>query len=93
MHTRSELWTYIKHSVSVSTGIGILFIPFVIFSSQIVEMIFGIEYSASGVVMRILIMGFMINLIVNPLYTILYPLNKTRAIAALSVPNLIGMVL
>jgi O-antigen/teichoic acid export membrane protein len=93
MKTREEFMNYLKQAVSTSALLGTLFIPLIIFAGPVVNLIYGSVYAESATILRILLLSFIINLVVNPLYTILYPMNKTFLVAMLAVPNLVGTAL
>ena len=93
LNTYYELKMYLKKSVTISTGVSSLFIPVIIFSDSIVQIIYGHQYAESGQVLRIMLLTFTISFIVYPIYTVLFPMNKTRTIAILAIPHLAGMII
>lgn len=86
--TRSELISYLKQSVSISVAVGIFFLPMIVFAEPLVTTTFGTDYYASGEVLKIMTVAFLINLLVNPMTTLLYRLNRTGVVAMLALPNL-----
>ncbi len=73
---RGEFIFFMKKSLSMSTLIVVGLIPVFIFAKPLINLVFGTQYLASSGIFRILFVNFMINIVCNPIGTIVFALNK-----------------
>lgn len=87
---KEEFVFFIKKSLSMSTLILIALLPGFIFSKYLIQFFFGVKYLESAGVFNILFLTFIVNLMFNPISTILYTLDKPRII---TYANLLQLVI
>ncbi len=73
---KQEFIGFIKKSLTMSLAIVVGLVPVFIFAGLVITLIFGAEYAASSGIFRILFINFMINIICNPIGTVVFALNR-----------------
>jgi len=85
MTDRQQLATLIKRSLMI-TGMAVLaLMPAFFLSQPLIGLVFGQKYLASSGVFRILFLNFMISLLINPIGTVIYAIDRPQAAAAVNV--------
>jgi len=87
---KDEFVFFIKKSLFISTLILIALLPVFIFSKSLIRFFWGVQFMESAGIFNILFLTFMVNLIFNPISTVLYALDKPRII---TYTNLLQLVI
>lgn len=87
---KQQFLSFIKKTLLMSCLIIVVLFPGFIFTRELVGLFFGTKYLAAAGIFRVLFLAFMVNLIFNPISTVIYALNKP---AVFTVANLIQLVL
>lgn len=76
LSVREEFVRFIKKSLTMSVLVVLALIPAFVFSGLLIRIIFGTNWAASSGIFRVLFVNFMINIICNPLGTVVFALNR-----------------
>jgi O-antigen/teichoic acid export membrane protein len=77
---KEEFVFFIKKSLSMSTLILVALLPGFVFSRYLIRLFFGLRYLESAGIFNILFLTFTVNLVFNPISTVLYALDRPRVI-------------
>jgi len=84
-----EIIEYIKKSLKFTIPIIVLLIILLFIAKSLIIFFYGVEYQSSVVIFQILIIGFAISIIINPISLIIYSLNMPEILAYLNIIQLI----
>jgi len=84
-----EIIEYIKKSLKFTIPIIVLLIILLFIAKSLIIIFYGVEYQSSVVIFQILIIGFAISIIINPISLIIYSLNMPEILAYLNIIQLI----
>ncbi len=84
LSSADELRGYVRGGLKAIPWALLVFIPLIFLAGPIVEILYGDQYLHSIPIFRILIVGFMISVMVNPLSLLLYTLNRAELLAILN---------
>jgi hypothetical protein len=89
MKQNKEFVSYVKKVFLGALAIDVAIIPFVIFADFFVHIVFGSKYDGSILLFKILIIGFMCAVLVNPVSLIFYAKNKPKVLTYINYFTLI----
>ncbi len=92
LSTKSEYISYIKRVITFTFPIAAIMVPVVLFGSDFIFSYFP-QYDGSAPILRVLIVGFAIILVTNPISLILYALDMPKLVAIINVIQLIANVI
>jgi O-antigen/teichoic acid export membrane protein len=82
--TRDEFLRYIGKVIHIFPLLLVAFGVLIVSSPVFIPIIFGSSYSQSIVIFQVLLSGFLISIIVNPISLIFYAINKARLLAVMN---------
>lgn len=86
---KEQLRNYIKRSLKVSIPFLFPLIILLFISHPLIVYIYGNEYLPAVIIFQILICGFALSIIINPISLIIYSFNKPEILAYLNIMQLI----
>jgi O-antigen/teichoic acid export membrane protein len=84
LSSADELRSYVRGGLRVVPWALVIFVPLIFLAGPIVGILYGDQYVHSIPIFRILIVGFMISVMVNPMSLLLYTLNRAELLAILN---------
>jgi len=78
---KKGLRKYVARVLLLSSIIATLFLPWLVFADPLIALIFGSRMSSSVMIFRVLFVAFMITFITDPVYLVIYALNKPQVVA------------
>ena len=85
---KGQLREYTKKSLKFTTPIVFPLIILLLMSRPIILFIYGSDYLPSAIIFQILICGFALSIVVNPISLVIYSLNKPEILAYLNIMQL-----
>ncbi len=89
MKTKKEFKSYAKKVLLGSIAIDLALIPVLVFADVLVQLIFGAKFDGSIVLFKILLVGFMCAVVVNPISLIFYAKNKPKILTGINYATLV----
>jgi len=84
LSSTDDLRSYVRGGLKVVPWALLIFVPLIVLAGPIVGILYGDEYVQSIPIFRILIVGFMISVMVNPMSLLLYTLDRAELLAILN---------
>ena len=84
-----QIRRYVKSISKVTLGCSLLFLPVLVSVGPIIRLLFGNAYAPAVEIFQIMFFGFLFNFMVEPIYLVVYPVNKPQIIALVCVIKLL----
>lgn len=81
---KHELKKYIKKSIKITVLISILLLPIIFFAKPIILLLFGLQFSESVILFKILYINYLILLAFDHLHVIFYTADKPQILALIT---------